>query len=612
MGDYVLENGHLRVKLAEDASHLTVESTKTFWRYEAEDYAVFTYGNAYTYNLANHAKAHVTQDGDSLHIVFDQMVYWVRFPEHGFKKPLNGPDLRFRLSIRLEDDEAIFTTESIKGLDNEIVAISFPHKPLRWRQSDRVNLVLGNEGCGSLVPFPGQPVFNITNRYELLPLYALYDDNGGIAVRYIEQFDHWTNWCFTEDACHVSTSQEFIRGIAEYSRSMRVSFLSPGENYVALAKNYRRHVQKEGRLYLLKDKIAANPEVGRLAGSVIWKFSVYWTENLPKGVTHDYSPHVLDKAAGDDEGKVANWTARSVFDTAHAAGFDRVCILNAGWNCYGYDTGYPTRFPVNAERGTAADFKACADYGRSLSEGYTLSVHDNYRDCYPESPEFDFNEMIRTEDGAPKRGSIWQGGRCYLICGSQGIKYAKRDMPRISELSGRGCIYIDVLGLTACEPCFHPDHPGSALDDGLWRKEVFREAKRCFGAVATEGNPREYLLDCIDLGAYICIHPWKGVLKAIPIPLWQLIYHDCVFNFAAIGNCGARGAEYRAYQALYTMLPSGFNENSLRVSRELRTTCLEEMVSHEFLDGNRQRTVFSDGTEIVANLTTGEWNATRP
>lgn len=611
MGNFILENDALRVVLTGDASRLTVESKRSGWKYEAEDYAVFTYGNAYTYNLVNHAAAHVAQDADAIRIVFDHMDYWVRFPGHGFRKPQYGPDLRFQLSIRLDGDEAVFAVDSVAGLDDEVAAVSFPHRPLRWRQSDHVTLVLGNEGCGSLVSFPGQPALHVRNRFELLPLYGIYDDAGGMAVRYPEQYDHWTTWHISEDDCYVDTAQDFIRKIAEYGRTMRIAFLDPGETYVALAKRYRRHVEKEGRLFLLKDKIAADPEVGRLAGSVIWKYSVYWTPKTPAGVLRDYSPHVLDKASAEEEGKVANWPAKEVFDTAHAAGFDRVCILNAGWNRYGYDSGYPTRFPVNPERGTAADFKASAEYGHSLSEGYTLSVHDNYRDCYPNSPEFDFDEMVRAEDGAPLRGSIWQGGRCYIMCGSQAVRYAKRDLPRIAELAGRGCIYIDVLGLNACEPCRHPDHPASARDDGNWRREIFREAKRCFGAVATEGNPREFLLDSVDLGGFINVVPWRGMLKATPIPLWQLIYHDCVFNFAEIGNCGLRGAEFQACQALYTMLPCGFSENSLRVSRELRDVCLEEMVAHEFLDGSRQRTTFADGTEITADFTTGEWRRSR-
>ena len=143
------------------------------------------------------------------------------------------------------------------------------------------------------------------------------------------------------------------------------------------------------------------------------------------------------------------------------------------------------------------------------------------------------------------------------------------------------------------------------------RKEILREAKRCFGAVATESTPRDCYLDCIDLGAYIRLSGWTNVLNAISIPLWQLIYHDCVLNYAGIGTSGVRGAEYRAYQALYTLLPTNFDSHNLRISKELRSTCLAEMLSHEFLDGNRQKTTFSDGTSVIADFSTGNWEILR-
>ncbi len=113
------------------------------------------------------------------------------------------------------------------------------------------------------------------------------------------------------------------------------------------------------------------------------------------------------------------------------------------------------------------------------------------------------------------------------------------------------------------------------------------------------------------MGAYVQLTTWRSALHSISIPLWQLVYHDCVLNFAAVGHSGLMGAEFRATQALYTLLPTKFDSHNLRVSKELRQTCLEEMVAHEFLDGNHQRTVFADGTAVTADLTTGEWIAAR-
>ena len=50
------------------------------------------------------------------------------------------------------------------------------------------------------------------------------------------------------------------------------------------------------------------------------------------------------------------------------------------------------------------------------------------------------------------------------------------------------------------------------------------------------------------------------------------------------------------------MLPGDFSSESLKISKELRACCLEEMMTHEFLAENLEHTVFADGTEIFANF----------
>ena len=74
---------------------------------------------------------------------------------------------------------------------------------------------------------------------------------------------------------------------------------------------------------------------------------------------------------------------------------------------------------------------------------------------------------------------------------------------------------------------------------------------------------------------------------------------------------GIGEGEYPAYCALYALLPTGFDAESLKQSREMRGTFTAEMLRHEFLtepefDGRRlhavARTVFSDGTVVTANI----------
>ena len=70
--------------------------------------------------------------------------------------------------------------------------------------------------------------------------------------------------------------------------------------------------------------------------------------------------------------------------------------------------------------------------------------------------------------------------------------------------------------------------------------------------------------------------------------------------------------EYVNDVALYGMLPWNFGTDSLRISRELRASCTEEMLTHEFRSEYLQHTVFGDGTEVFANFGDSEEEGVPP
>ena len=75
-----------------------------------------------------------------------------------------------------------------------------------------------------------------------------------------------------------------------------------------------------------------------------------------------------------------------------------------------------------------------------------------------------------------------------------------------------------------------------------------------------------------------------------------------MYTFCGQGVSGVYGPEYVNDIALYGALPWDFGADSLRISRELRASCTEEMLTHEFLSEQLQHTVFGDGTEVFANF----------
>ncbi len=604
---HILENRNYKIELAEDASLLRITGVANGMSFESKSPFQLVYGGFYRYDIPPHARMQISATGNCITVRFDEFSFWARFKEHYYVKPEQGPDLRFTFQIVLEDDEVVFRTEPVENMDGEICTVTFPACLFGWH-TDRANDLVLPMGYGSIFRFPYDGVCEFPWSSLLLPVYGVFGGEGGFGVYLRDSCDQsgYLNvnlrkkgWAFCENRW------EFERETANYRREMRVKFFRKGESYVQLAKWYRGIVMREGRFVSLKEKIAMNPEVEKLVGSVIWKHNTYSTPEVPDGVMKDYSLYVASPEAAVVEGKPANWSAYEVFDTAKKQGFDRVCIYSTGWNFMGFDSGYPTRLPPNPERGSAEGFSRAAEYGRSLSEGYIYSVHDNYRDCYPNSPEYDQEEMIHNRSMAAQKGGIWRGGRCWLMCGANALKYAERDLPRIAGMTGRGSIYLDVLGLVQPFACWHSEHPQTQSGDLEFRRKILNLARRCFGSVATEGAPADFCADLVDVGAFYFftqkIHP--GFIVPLPVPLWQLVYHDSVLGYTGEGLCGYSGGDYLAMTALYGMLPTQFDETSRKMSLELRSVYRAEMLSHEFLRerSDAARAVFSDGTEVIAN-----------
>jgi len=598
-----LDNGRIHLRLASDGSRLEITSANG-GRWERENFIIANYGGL-QFELTSRSKVQTSLSGGEIKIDISETIWYARFPEHGYLKPDPAPPIRFSFRLGLDGDEVIFISEVPREMDDEIVNVIFPRAALQWDATLPGSLAGAFNSLGALYTYPSSERLYLDD-LPLLPVAGYFSSDGGVGIRTPEICD---NRLYLDVNCRDTKGiggiiHEFEKGKSEYERTLRLRFFPAGSNYVNLAKWHRESVKREHRFISLKEKIAAAPEVAKLAGSVIWKHNTY-AKAVPENVHKDYALYTLSKEAAEAEGRPGNWSAKEVFDTAHAAGFDRVCIFNTGWNNKGFDSGYPTRFPVNPERGTETDFQAAANYGRALSPDYIFSVHDNYHDVYRNSPEFSFDEIMRNRDGGIIKGSIWRGGRCYWICGQCTQKYALRDLPRIAAMCGRGAIYLDVQGNAGFRNCFHPDHPGSIRDDVQWRLETFRIAKKHIGAVATENGPYEFAIQDIDLGAYPLIRNGNAA-NLQPIPFFQLVYHDSLYSFCGQGHCGVHGMEYVNDVALYGMLPWDFGEASLKISRELRGTCLEEMLSHEFISNHVQHTVFSDGVQVFANYGSDE------
>ena len=603
-----LDNGIQHLAVRTDGTMLRLQSAGR--TVELNKLCSILYGGELRLDPVMCGKTTVIRKNSEIVIQIKDIVWYARFPGHGYLKPEPPPPFVLTLRVALDEDETRFLIDVPEGLDDEPLEIAFPHKGLCWKATDHCTLAGSFRTHGTLFRFPSGEAWH-QDMYEFLPVAGVYDERGLTALSSKTPFDHTLTVTSDGENAGCFFKNEFIRGKSEYVRELRMKLYPAGSGYMELAKWYRKSVQKEGRFVSLRRKMEQVPEIAKLPGTVFWKHNVYYQDQLPKGITRDWSLYIFRREEAEPEGKPGNWTAREIFDTAKQAGFDRVCIFNTGWNFAGYDSAYPTRLPPNPARGTAEEFRKAAEYGRSLSPGYICSVHDNYRDFYASSREFDRNDLVWTADGAPLKGPIWHGGRSWIACCRASAKYAERDLARIAELTGRGAIYLDVMGFSRLNNCFNPAHPGSRKDDAQWRLEIIRLAHKYIGAVATEGTPFDWMAGAVEIGAFAQINAYQK-WNACPIPFFELVYHDSVLNYASCGHCGYSGKKYPAHVALYGLLPYNFDADSLRISKELRSSCFEEMLSHEFLDGSVEKTVFADGTTVTANFGAEEFDGIPP
>jgi hypothetical protein len=313
--------------------------------------------------------------------------------------------------------------------------------------------------------------------------------------------------------------------------------------------------------------------------------------------------------------------AYGFFRAAARAGFDRVVAHNVLW-------------------GDLADAKRAAEFARSLSPGFRLSVYQNYVDIFQPGdeprergpvrrpyPKWDEGLVARLRSGEARPN--WRVRRKGLpdiwtctVCPARRLEVALPQLRQILETFGRGSIYIDVEGAIPLFECFSPDHAVTREQDCVHRLNLLREVKRTFGAVSTEAAPLGCLAPAVEVGSYFSVYQYSGhgnslfriLPPLIPVPLHPLAFHGSVVDQTAVGDgfyqCHA------PHVPLYGFLPDTLDGKGLRVSYQMRATCYAELLEHRFLTGPRvvinehdsfqcddvQWSRFSDGTIAVGNF----------
>jgi hypothetical protein len=395
-------------------------------------------------------------------------------------------------------------------------------------------------------------------------------------------------------------------GKFRYPRSCRFVFIDNG-NYVQLAKRYRQHAIDNGTFVSLKEKISRRPIVKELIGTPLARVGIL-TNITPDSLRYSTTiPSQNYRMTSFDE------RARQLRQYK-AMGLERLHICLTGWPNQGYDRQHPDELPPAPIAGGVEGMQRLADTCKEL--GYLLSLHDQYRDYYTDAPSFDEQFAVHEEDACPlskqfpgSRFGQWKFGRVPYMNNWDGGVMAylnNRFMPghmirNYTWLFDHGVrldgTYLDVFGYVPPDEDFNPQHPTTRTDAIRARADCYRWATNHIGFVGTEAA-------CDWTVPYADISSPLSSNKGVPVPLFNLVYHDAIITPYA-------PSDLRGYlngglpQA--RLSPDISEEERTRIERMRRLherLALTELTSHEFLDGEKrhiERSTFSDGTKVTVD-----------
>lgn len=424
------------------------------------------------------------------------------------------------------------------------------------------------------------------------------------------------------NSVHFSSSL----GKLSYERKIRFTFHEKGD-YNTVAKDYRNYLIETNQFVTLDDKISKNPNIKNIIGAPVLHHKIYSKIN-EKSKFYDKN--------GINEILYATFYERAKqLEKFKELGLERLYIHTDGWGKNGYDNDHPYILPPCEAAGGYAGLKTLADTSRKL--GYVFALHDQYRDYYYSSPVFDESKAVTKIDGSHPYCSIWDGGEHTFLCSSFAIDYVKRTYDELAKhnIDVQGA-YLDVFSIMQGDECFNENHKIS-------REESIEARAKCFdylnekGFVMSSEEPGFALTNHITLVHHGPFHARpleNGEPVGIPIPLQNLVFHDClIVPWNRFNNWGIpKGEDGDVYCALCAGMPylHPFGTGMSKIGTDNRTADTEllsdndlikefsrikplcdlqsrlynkEMVKHEFIGSYKiQKATYSDGTTVTIDL----------
>ena len=392
-----------------------------------------------------------------------------------------------------------------------------------------------------------------------------------------------------------------------YVRTARMIFFPDGD-YVDMAKRYRRYAMETGLFVSLKEKIARSPRVAELIGTPLMRAGIL--TNYKEG------GYRYNRARDNERFRLTTFDERAEFlRQCKERGLEKLTLVLTGWPKEGYDREHPDVLPPAPAAGGYEGMKRLVDACDEL--GYLFSLHDQYRDYYIDSPSFDTQFAVHEEDavspplafpgsrfGDFKEGAVpymdhWDGGKMTYINGRFMLGHLKKNYQGLFDHGIRPVgNYLDVFGYVPPDEDFNPEHPTTRTDCLRERAKCYDWSRQNLGFVGTEAA-------CDWTVPYSDISSPLEAKGGIPIPLFNLVYHDAIMTTYNPGD--RHGFLNAGVPQIRAQEPSERDLERIRRMGALHERlALVEMTDHEFLDDKyrRERTIFADGTTVTV-----DWNA---
>lgn len=536
---------------------------------------------------------------------------------HGFRTDYQGfdghGDLHFETDVFIYDCDGhvdfslVFFSEG-KGVIREI---AFPapliadgenaYAVLNTMQGQLLPSRWPQEACSKL-PFDGQ----MCSEAAYMPWWGEVTDEGAYLA--------WVQspWDAKYTISHPAGGPNRIYarhlpslGKMRYQRTVSFYFLPAGSSYVDLCHLYRALSDEQGKPVTLREKAAENPNVDRLIGSCVMHCAG------KSHVTPDSRYYDREHPENNDRlTPFSHWEER--IRMLKGMGVDQLYLHQDGWGQPGYDNQHPDYLPPCREMGGWDGMKSLAD---AMEEcGYLFGIHDQYRDYYLDAPTYNPDSACQNPDGSIYGHAIWAGGKQNYLCASLAPAYVRRNFEQLLAYGIHlQAAYLDVFTCNEADECANPRHR-------MTRKECLAYRASCFHYLTSRGIvPSSEEVNDWAMDSQVFCH-WAPYLtgSAIPVPLFNLVYHDCVLIPWKMEE-GEWGIPEGTSGFLHCLLNGGMGylsdslegnalEENIRqykiISELQHHVGKEKMISHRFLNEERtlQQTVFSDGTCVTVDF----------